>query len=66
MRATALAALLAVSGVVILAMVREQTGTEGFLVGLGLAVLPVPLLISAFRWLDRVQPGPWRNLIWKP
>ncbi|MGD6744295.1 PrsW family intramembrane metalloprotease [Streptomyces sp. BH106] len=62
-RATALAALLAVSGVVILALVREQTGTEGFLVGLGLAVLPVPLLISAFRWLDRVQPGPWRNLI---
>ncbi|MFF3497065.1 PrsW family intramembrane metalloprotease [Streptomyces sp. NPDC002795] len=62
-RATALATLLAVSGVVILALVREQTGTEGFLVGLGLAVLPVPLLISAFRWLDRVQPGPWRNLI---
>ncbi|MFZ3558866.1 PrsW family intramembrane metalloprotease [Streptomyces sp. BH055] len=62
-RATALATLLAISGVVILALVREQTGTEGFLVGLGLAVLPVPLLISAFRWLDRVQPGPWRNLI---
>lgn len=62
-RVTALATLLAVSGVVILALVREQTGTEGFLVGLGLAVLPVPLLISAFRWLDRVQPGPWRNLI---
>ncbi|MEB8341294.1 PrsW family intramembrane metalloprotease [Streptomyces endophyticus] len=63
MRATALATLLAISGFVILALVREQTGTEGFLVGLGLAVLPVPLLISAFRWLDRVQPGPWRNLI---
>ncbi|WP_425831342.1 PrsW family intramembrane metalloprotease [Streptomyces fractus] len=62
-RATALATLLALSGAVILALVREQTGTEGFLVGLGLAVLPVPLLISAFRWLDRVQPGPWRNLI---
>jgi protease PrsW len=59
----ALIALLALSGLVILALVREQTGTDGFLVGLGLAVLPVPLLIAAFRWLDRVEPGPWRNLL---
>ncbi len=54
----ALTTLLAISGLVILALVREQTGTQGFLVGLGLAVLPVPLLIAAFRWLDRVEPGP--------
>ncbi|MEU8982955.1 PrsW family intramembrane metalloprotease [Streptomyces sp. NPDC048309] len=59
----ALITLLALSGLVILALVREQTGTEGFLVGLGLAVFPVPLLIAAFRWLDRVEPGPWRNLL---
>ncbi|MGW7408044.1 PrsW family intramembrane metalloprotease [Streptomyces sp. NPDC054833] len=59
----ALITLLALSGLVILALVREQTGTEGFLVGICLAVLPVPLLIAAFRWLDRVEPGPWRNLL---
>ncbi|MFE6361319.1 PrsW family intramembrane metalloprotease [Streptomyces sp. NPDC057806] len=59
----ALITLLTLSGLVILALVREQTGTEGFLVGLGLAVLPVPLLIAAFRWLDRVESGPWRNLL---
>ncbi|MFB6555081.1 PrsW family intramembrane metalloprotease [Streptomyces sp. NPDC056405] len=59
----ALITLLALSGLVILALVREQTGTQGFLVGLGLAVLPVPLLMAAFRWLDRVEPGPWRNLL---
>ncbi|KUL39126.1 PrsW family intramembrane metalloprotease [Streptomyces regalis] len=59
----ALSALLALSGLVILALVREQTGTEGFLVGLGLAILPVPLLVASFRWLDRVEPGPWRNLL---
>ncbi|GAA3102792.1 hypothetical protein GCM10017687_12550 [Streptomyces echinatus] len=63
MRYGALSSLLALSGLVILALVRRQTGTEGFLVGLGLAVLPVPWLISAFRWLDRVEPGPWRNLV---
>ncbi|MDG4863322.1 PrsW family intramembrane metalloprotease, partial [Streptomyces sp. T-3] len=62
-RASAVSVLLALSGLVILALVREQTGTEGFLVGIGLAVLPVPLLIAAFRWLDRVEPGPWRNLL---
>jgi protease PrsW len=60
-RRGALTALLALCGLVILALVREQTGTEGFLVGLGLAVLPVPLLLGAFRWLDRVAPGPWGN-----
>ncbi|MFE1028529.1 PrsW family intramembrane metalloprotease [Streptomyces sp. NPDC058818] len=59
----ALITLLALSGLVILALVREQTGTRGFLVGLGLAILPVPLLVAAFRWLDRVEPGPWRNLL---
>ncbi|MEU9400089.1 PrsW family intramembrane metalloprotease [Streptomyces sp. NPDC048242] len=59
----ALSTLLALSGLVILALVRLQTGPEGFLVGIGLAVLPVPWLIAAFRWLDRVEPGPWRNLV---
>ncbi|MER6333082.1 PrsW family glutamic-type intramembrane protease [Streptomyces sp. NPDC001034] len=59
----ALITLLALSGLVILALVRRETGTEGFLVGLGLAVLPVPWLITAFRWLDRVTPFPWRNLV---
>ncbi|WP_188274905.1 PrsW family glutamic-type intramembrane protease [Streptomyces sp. CBMA152] len=63
LRAGALITLLALCGLVILAIVRDQTGTEGFLVGLGLAVLPVPLLGTAFRWLDRVDPGPWRNLL---
>ncbi len=63
MRYGGLSVLLALSGLVILALVREQTGTDGFLVGLSLAVLPVPLLVAAFRWLDGVRPGPWRNLL---
>nr|WP_246620760.1 PrsW family intramembrane metalloprotease [Streptomyces corallincola] len=58
-----LCTLLALSGLVLMGLVRLQTGTEGLLVGLGLAVLPVPWLIAAFRWLDRVEPGPWRNLV---
>ncbi|MGW3013632.1 PrsW family intramembrane metalloprotease [Streptomyces sp. NPDC001219] len=62
LRAVALVSLLALSGVVIVGMVRQETGTEGLLVGLGLAVFPVPLLVAAFCWLDRVEPEPWRNL----
>ncbi|MGK5641924.1 PrsW family intramembrane metalloprotease [Streptomyces sp. URMC 126] len=62
-RAGAIVLLLALCGLLILAFVREQTGTQGFLVGLGLAVLPVPLLIAAFRWMDRVEPKPWKDLI---
>ncbi|MEU2792571.1 PrsW family intramembrane metalloprotease [Streptomyces sp. NPDC007100] len=62
-RAVALFSLLALSGVIILAMVRQQTGTQGFLVGLGLAVFPVPILIAGFCWLDRIDPEPRRNLV---
>ncbi|MBT3082058.1 PrsW family glutamic-type intramembrane protease [Streptomyces sp. COG20] len=62
-RAGAVIVALALCWLVILAIVREETGPEGFLVGLGLAVLPVPLLMAAFRWLDRVEPAPWRNLL---
>ncbi|AXK35100.1 protease PrsW [Streptomyces armeniacus] len=62
LRALAVAGVLALCGLMILALVREQTGTQGLLVGLMLAVLPVPLLIAAFRWIDGVEPAPWRNL----
>ncbi|MFJ5807151.1 PrsW family intramembrane metalloprotease [Streptomyces sp. NPDC093093] len=58
-RACVLVVLLAVPGVAILELVREQTGTPGFLVGLGLALLPVPPLMAAFRWSGRAAPGPW-------
>ncbi|MCQ4084963.1 PrsW family glutamic-type intramembrane protease [Streptomyces sp. RB6PN25] len=63
LRAGALITVLALCGLAILAIVRQQTGTEGFLVGLALAVLPVPLLVCTFLWIDRVEPQPWRNLV---
>lgn len=63
LRIVAVFTALALCGLVILALVRDQTGTQGFLVGLGLAFLPVPVLMTAFRWLDRVEPGPWRTML---
>ncbi|WP_431948392.1 PrsW family glutamic-type intramembrane protease [Actinacidiphila sp. bgisy167] len=59
----ALFSVLALCGVIILALVRRQTGTEGLLVGLILAVLPVPILGGAFLWLDRVEPTPLRDAL---
>ncbi|WP_019547955.1 PrsW family glutamic-type intramembrane protease [Streptomyces sulphureus] len=61
LRALGVVVLLALSGLMILVLVRQQTGTAGLLVGFGLALFPVPLLIAAFRWLDAVEPTPWRN-----
>nr|WP_247745798.1 PrsW family intramembrane metalloprotease [Streptomyces oryzae] len=61
LRATAVIVLLALCGLMILALVREQTGTQGLLVGFGLALFPVPLLLTAFRWLSAPLPAPWRT-----
>ncbi|MFI5616237.1 PrsW family intramembrane metalloprotease [Streptomyces sp. NPDC051567] len=62
-RTCVLVVLLAATGTAILELVREQTGTPGFFVGLGLALLPVPPLMAAFRWLGRAAPSPWRQLM---
>lgn len=62
-RTGALFTALAVCGVVILALVRHHIGTEPFLVGLALAVLPVPFLVWLFLWLDHVAPSPWQNVV---
>ncbi|MFA7767968.1 PrsW family glutamic-type intramembrane protease [Streptomyces sp. NPDC048723] len=62
-RTCVLLALLAATGVAILELVREQTGTSGFFVGLGLALLPVAPLMAAFRWLGRAAPVPWSQLL---
>jgi RsiW-degrading membrane proteinase PrsW (M82 family) len=39
------------------------TGGAGFGVGLVMAILPVPLLVALVLVLDRLEPEPWRNLV---
>ncbi|GAA2407574.1 PrsW family intramembrane metalloprotease [Streptomyces glaucosporus] len=63
MGTAALTVLLGLCGAVILGLVHQQTGSDGFLVGLGLALLPVPLLLAVFGWLDRAAPTPRRHLL---
>nr|WP_240662399.1 PrsW family intramembrane metalloprotease [Streptomyces sp. WAC 06738] len=59
-RIGAVGTVLTLAGLAILWLVWTETGTHGMLLGGGLALLPVPLLIAGFLWLDRVAPGPWR------
>jgi len=55
--------VLAACGIGILAIIGLSVGTTGFLLGAVMAVLPVPLLVAAFRWLDRHEPEPTRYLV---
>jgi protease PrsW len=62
LRTLAIGVPLALCGLLVLALVRRETGPEGFAVGLALAALPVPFLLGVFRWLDGVAPKPARQL----
>jgi RsiW-degrading membrane proteinase PrsW (M82 family) len=55
--------LIAVGGAVMLGVIGWRYGVEALVVGLGAALVPVPLLVLAFLWLDRYQPEPTRYLV---
>ena len=63
LRISLLTLLLLLCGGGILWKVEGQTGASGMAIGMSLAVLPVPLVLAAFYWLDRVEPKPLRNLL---
>ncbi|MFC9325982.1 PrsW family intramembrane metalloprotease [Kitasatospora sp. NPDC057015] len=58
-------AVLALAGcaVLILHLVRRQTGTTGLFVGLGLALLPLPFVLGALAWLNQTARVPVRQLV---
>ncbi|MFC8453962.1 PrsW family intramembrane metalloprotease [Kitasatospora sp. NPDC057223] len=58
-------AVLALAGcaVLILHLVRRQTGTTGLFVGLGLALLPLPFVLGALAWLNQTSRVPLRHLL---
>jgi RsiW-degrading membrane proteinase PrsW (M82 family) len=56
-------ALIAISGVVLLSIVGYNIGVTALIVGLGAAILPVPVLVGIFFWLDRYEPEPLRYLV---
>ena len=50
--------LMGACGLAVLGSVTTDTGVTGFLIGLTLAALPVPVVVGALRWLDRYEPEP--------
>ncbi|MDQ1667496.1 MAG: protease PrsW [Actinomycetota bacterium] len=46
------------SGLVLLASETSATGTPAFIIGVALASLPLPVVLAAFRWVDRFEPEP--------
>jgi RsiW-degrading membrane proteinase PrsW (M82 family) len=53
-----LALLMAASGLVVLGAETSSTGVAGFLIGVSLALLPLPIVIAGLRWVDRYEPEP--------
>ena len=57
-----LVVLMAFCGLIILGAVTSSTGVLGFLIGVCLALLPLPVVLAGFRWVDRYEPEPRRLL----
>lgn len=60
--ATAVLAL-GTCGVLILQLVQRQTGTTGLLVGLGLAMVPLPFVLGGLAWLNLTARVPLRHTL---
>ncbi|MFD7454321.1 PrsW family intramembrane metalloprotease [Kitasatospora sp. NPDC059827] len=54
---------LACCGVLILHLVQRQTGTVGLLVGLGLAMVPLPFVLGGLAWLNLTARVPLRHTV---
>ncbi|MER5458240.1 PrsW family intramembrane metalloprotease [Micromonospora sp. NPDC002389] len=55
--------LIAVGAIFIIFTIGASIGTEALLVGTAAAILPVPVLVACFLWLDRYEPEPLKYLI---
>src|SRR4051812_37886189 len=54
---------IAVCAIVMLFILGRNNGVVGLIVGLSAAILPVPVLVGCFLWLDRYEPEPSRYLV---
>ncbi|HTJ32077.1 MAG TPA: PrsW family intramembrane metalloprotease [Dactylosporangium sp.] len=54
---------IALCGVAVLAFFGFSGGWTALLVGVGSAVIPVPVLVTCFLWLDRYEPEPVKYLV---
>src|SRR2546430_16969849 len=52
----------AICGIGVLVWLGLNIGVTALLVGVVAAIIPVPVLVSGFLWLDRYEPEPIRYL----
>jgi RsiW-degrading membrane proteinase PrsW (M82 family) len=55
--------LMAACGIGVLVWVGYHIGVTALIIGLVAAIIPVPVLIACFLWLDRYEPEPIKNLV---
>jgi RsiW-degrading membrane proteinase PrsW (M82 family) len=48
---------------VVMLALAVSASAPGFALCFGLAIVPVPMVLAAFRWIDRAEPEPGRNLL---
>ena len=54
---------IAACAIAMLLILGFSNGITGLIIGLGAAILPVPVLVGCFLWLDRYEPEPTRYLV---
>ncbi|MFB9238975.1 PrsW family intramembrane metalloprotease [Plantactinospora siamensis] len=59
------AVILVIAGcaVAMLLTLGESLGAQALLIGIAAAIVPVPVLVACFLWLDRYEPEPVRYLV---
>ena len=55
--------LIAACAVFMVFTLGQSLGAQALLIGVVAAILPVPVLVACFLWLDRYEPEPLRYLI---
>jgi RsiW-degrading membrane proteinase PrsW (M82 family) len=62
MQLVGLVAFIGLCGIALLIIVGNNIGPQALAVGIASAIIPVPLLVYAFLWLDRYEPEPVKYL----
>jgi RsiW-degrading membrane proteinase PrsW (M82 family) len=55
--------LIAAGGIFVLVTIGYNGGVQALIVGTAAAIIPVPLLVFCFLWLDRYEPEPVKYLL---
>jgi RsiW-degrading membrane proteinase PrsW (M82 family) len=53
----------AIAGLLIFGIVAKSVGASGFMWGIGLAFVPIVLIIPLYLWLDRYEPEPIKYIV---